>query len=127
MKKLLVIDDDEGIREAFELALTKLPIQVTTADCAVTGIAAAARERPDLIILDLKMPEIDGTEALRRLLARDPGLKICILTAFAAEFMQPLQQAADAGLNFDLVRKPLSAEQIREVISAMLALPERVR
>lgn len=126
MKKLLVIDDEEGIREAFELALAKLPIQVRTADCAVAGIAAAGRERPDLIILDLKMPKIDGIETLRRLLAQDPSLKICILTAFAAEFMQPLRRAADAGLNFELIRKPLSAEQIREVISSMLVLDKGV-
>jgi DNA-binding NtrC family response regulator len=124
MKKLLVIDDEEGIREAFELALAKFPVQVTTADCAKAGIAAAAGERPDLIMLDLKMPEIDGIEALWRLLAHDPSLRVCILTAFAAEFMQPLQQAANAGLSFDLVRKPLAAEQIREVVAAMLALDE---
>jgi DNA-binding NtrC family response regulator len=122
MKKLLVIDDEEGIREAFELALAKFPVQVTTADCAEAGIAAAARERPDLIMLDLKMPEIDGIEALRGLLTQDPSLKVCILTAFSAEFMQPLQQAANAGLNFDLVRKPLAAEQIREIVTAMLSL-----
>lgn len=121
-KKLLVIDDEEGIREAFELALADSPIDVMTAASAETGIAAAKADRPDLIILDIKMPEVDGIEALRRLHAYDPKLRICILTAFAAEFMQPLQQAANDGLDFELVRKPLAAEQIREVAAAMLAL-----
>ncbi|MGZ4999346.1 MAG: response regulator, partial [Methylomonas sp.] len=79
------------------------------------GIELASADRPDLIFLDLRMPEIDGVETLRRLKALDPTLNIYIVTAFASEFMDQLKGAHDEGLQFELASKPLSSDQIRNI------------
>lgn len=120
MQTVLVIDDEEGVRDAFRLALAGRPYRVATAADGEAGIAAAREQRPDLVLLDLRMPGLDGVETLRRLLADDPTLKVCIQTAFHAEYLRALQQAATEGLSFELVRKPLDTAQIRTIVDAWL-------
>ena len=81
--RILVIDDETGIRDAFELALAGDPqLAVETAASGAEGIAKAAAARPDLVFLDLNMPEMNGVETMRRLLGADPTLRIYIVTAF---------------------------------------------
>ena len=120
MKGILVIDDEEGVRDAFEMALAGSDVDVRTATDGSAGIAAAREQRPDLVILDLRMPGIDGVETLTRLFAQDPTLRIHILTAFHGEYMQRLREAAAQGLCFEVMRKPLDANQIRTLVLGLL-------
>ena len=120
MRSILVIDDEEGVRDAFEMALAGSEVDVRTAPDGSAGLAAALEQRPDLVILDLRMPGLDGVETLTRLIARDPTLRIHILTAFHAEFMQRLREAAERGLCFEVMRKPLDADQIRALVLGLL-------
>ena len=120
MKTLLVIDDEASVRDAFVLALHDSGVRVEGVANGEAGIAAARERRPDLVMLDLRMPGIDGVTTLRRLLADDPTLRISILTAFHAEYMTPLRVAAAEGLRFDLVHKPLDGEQIRAIVEGWL-------
>jgi len=112
-KKILVIDDDSSVRDAFEIALMGCGYEVTVAENGEQGLAQAQRARPDLIFLDLKMPGINGVETLRRLKASDKTLSVYIVTAFSLEFMAELDHARKEGLNFQLAAKPLSPEQVR--------------
>lgn len=80
--KVLLIDDDDGIRELVSTALSST-FAVTTKPGARAGIATAVIEQPDLILLDLAMPEMDGWQALSELKA-DPMTRyipVIILTA----------------------------------------------
>ena len=120
-KRILIIDDDEGVRDAFTLALDGTPgLAVTTAVDGAAGVEAARAERPDLIFLDLNMPGMSGVETMARLLGEDATLAIYIVTAFHQDFMQDLKRARDAGQRFELARKPLRAEQIREIVFGIL-------
>lgn len=124
-KYILIIDDDDGVRDAFDLALSALGYDIETAADGLSGIAAAARRRPDLIFLDLKMPGIDGVETLRRLaVLHTPPAPVYIVTAFARDFLAQLKQARDEKLAFQIAAKPLNAEQIREV--TRMALKENL-
>ncbi|BBE51750.1 Response regulator MprA [Ferriphaselus amnicola] len=66
--KILVIDDDAAVRGSFQLVLEEIGCEVRVAEDGFSGIQMAKESRPDLIFLDLKMPEIDGVETMRRLL-----------------------------------------------------------
>jgi len=67
-KRILLIDDESDIREVASASLEIVgDFEVLTADSASAGLVVASREQPDLILLDLMMPEIDGCEALEDL------------------------------------------------------------
>ena len=65
MTRVLVIDDEPPILRALRINLTARQYQVSTAVDGATGLAAMARERPDVLILDLGLPDMDGTEVIR--------------------------------------------------------------
>ena len=69
--KILIVDDDEGVTQTFARMLQLEGYQVRTAVSAETGLVEAAQSLPDAIILDLRMPLIDGLGFLRRLRERD--------------------------------------------------------
>lgn len=123
-KRILVIDDDEGVRDAFALALMPAGYEVVCADSGAAGIREATAHRPELIFLDLKMPEMDGVETLRQLKLLDPSLTVYIVTAFVREYMAQLEQARSAGLIFQIASKPLTQEQILQIAIAAIGHPQ---
>lgn len=122
-KKILVIDDESAIRKSFQLALEDTGYEVHTADSGETGISAFGRVSYDLVYLDLKMPGINGAETLRRLRQLDRDTPIYVITAFYEEFFDDLQGAADEGVDFDVLRKPISMDQIESVTRGILEGP----
>lgn len=122
---ILIIDDDSAVRGAFSLILEDAGYEVREADGGLKGIAMVREHRPDLIFLDLRMPDVDGVETLRRLKAIDDSLNIYIVTAFADEYMAQLKIAHDEGLHFQIAGKPLSSKQIRQIASSIVQpMPE---
>ena len=119
-QSILVVDDDEAVRDAFKLALEDLPFTVLTAANGEEGLAVRQQQPVDLVYLDLKMPGIDGVETLRRLRAMGCTCRVYIVTGFADEFFIRLREAKDEGLDFELIRKPLERDQIREATAAVL-------
>ena len=65
MTRVLVIDDEAPILRALKINLTARKYEVSTAADGASGLAAMARERPDVLILDLGLPDMDGTEVIR--------------------------------------------------------------
>jgi len=119
-KTILIIDDDASVRDAFELILEDLGYQVRLAEDGQKGVDAVREARPDLIFLDLKMPNMNGIEVLHSLHELDASLKIYVVTAFAREFTGQLDEAVAAGCKFELAAKPLNAEQIGIIVQAAL-------
>ncbi|MFG2693154.1 response regulator [Kitasatospora sp. NPDC048407] len=81
--RVLIADDQELIRTGFRLILTARGIDVVgeAADGA-EAVALAARLRPDVVLMDIRMPVLDGLEAARRILARQPDCRVLMLTTF---------------------------------------------
>jgi len=123
-KRVLVIDDEESVRDAYSLSLEAAGYEVEQAKDGPEGIAAAAKKRPDMIFLDLKMPGMDGVETLKQLKKNDPTLHVHIVTAFASEYMKQLAKAREEGCNFEIATKPLSSEQIRQIATAVLGVSD---
>ncbi len=85
--RVLIADDHAIVRKGLRALLTTEP-DIEVAGEAANGRAAvreAARLRPDVILMDLVMPEMDGIEAIRQITARQPGARILVLTSFAAD------------------------------------------
>ncbi|MCX7067555.1 MAG: response regulator [Methylococcales bacterium] len=112
---ILVIDDDPAVRGAFNLILEDAGYEVREASGGAQGIEMVKEQRPDLIFLDLRMPDMDGVETLRRLKTIDDSIIVYIVTAFAEEYMDQLKVAHSEGLQFQIASKPLSATQIRHI------------
>jgi two-component system, OmpR family, response regulator len=119
MAKILLIDDDSGIRDVVRFALAREGFSVIEADDGAQGLALAERESPDLIVLDIMMPELDGTEVCRRL-RRTSRVPIIFLTSRDEEIDRVL------GLELggdDYVSKPFSP---RELVARVKAVLRRV-
>jgi len=80
MAKILVIDDELGIRNLLDTLLRRKGYDVILADGGRKGLELFRREHPDVVVLDLKMPEMDGLTVLRQIHGLEPGKPVIILT-----------------------------------------------
>ena len=122
--KVLIIDDEPHIREMMRLTLETAGYEVGEAADGEEGLTVfGGGSGYDVVLLDQKMPGIDGLETLRRLLARTPDARVVMVTAFAS-----VELAVDAmrlgATNF--LRKPMTPEALRgAVIGALAERPVR--
>lgn len=122
-KRILVIDDEEAIRKSFLLALEESGYEVDTAESGEAGIEMQRKTKYDLIFLDLNMPGISGVETLREIRKQEPGLPVYIVTAFYREFLKDLTSVEKDGIGFELLKKPIGADEILLVTKGALEGP----
>ena len=91
--RILVVDDELGPRESLRMLL-KPAYQIQTADGGRAALEQIPSYRPDVVILDIKMPELDGLEVLRRVKRIDPAIEVVMITAYAS--LETGQARADA-------------------------------
>jgi two-component system nitrogen regulation response regulator NtrX len=115
--RVLLIDDDAGIRESMRMPLEYEGYEYTAAATAEEGIAAIARESPDLVFLDIKMPGMDGLEALSKIKAIDETLPVVMISAHGSATV-----GADATRRgaIDFIEKPFGAERLLVTIRNVL-------
>jgi two-component system alkaline phosphatase synthesis response regulator PhoP len=122
--KILIVDDEPDILEFLEYNLRKEGFDVITASDGEEGIAAAERELPDLIILDIMMPKLDGVEVCRQLRAKPAFDKtvIAFLTAREEDYSQiaALENGGD-----DYITKPIRPRVFISRIKALLRRSDR--
>src|SRR5213082_4158402 len=111
--KVLIIDDEIGPRESLRMLL-KPSYQVHTAENVETGLQLLQEKRPDTIVMDIRMPGMNGIDGLRKIREIDPHLSVIMFTGFGA--LETAQEALRLGAN-DYINKPFDAVQMREVIS----------
>ena len=116
MVKVLIVEDDPTIRTAVVRTLNERGHAVATAANALTGLQLAVAERPEIVLLDLGLPDLDGREMLRMLRAVSP-VPIIVVTAADAE--SEMVRALDAGAD-DYIVKPFGADQLDARIRAVL-------
>jgi two-component system, OmpR family, response regulator len=119
MKKILVVDDDANIREVVCFALRKAGYTTVTAENGQQALQRCASEHPDLVVLDILMPELDGTEVCRRLRADPRQRQVPII------FLSSKDDEVDriVGLELggdDYVGKPFSPRELVARVKARL-------
>ncbi|MCP4285199.1 MAG: sigma-54-dependent Fis family transcriptional regulator [Gammaproteobacteria bacterium] len=114
MKNILVVDDDRSIRRSLELHLSAEGFSVTTAVDGREAVDRALNTQLDLVLLDLRLPEMDGFEVLRAIKAGKPSLPVVMITAY--DDMHTAIEAIRLGA-IDHLGKPLDLDQLDEVIA----------
>ncbi len=110
--RVLVVDDEMGPRESLRMLL-KTSYEIRTADSARAALETLPDFRPDLVILDIKMPEMDGLEVLRRIKRIDPSIEVVMITAYAS--LETVKLALSHGA-FEYLIKPFSRQDLEDVV-----------
>jgi two-component system, NtrC family, nitrogen regulation response regulator NtrX len=117
MPRILLIDDDAGIRESMRMPLEYEGYEYSSAASAEEGIAAIQRESPDIVFMDIKMPGMDGLEALTKIKAIDESLPVVMISAHGSASVGA--EATRRGA-IDFVEKPFGAERLLVTIRNVL-------
>jgi len=120
MPKILIVEDNEMNRDLLKRRLSKKGYDIALAVDGLEGVSAASAERPDLILMDVGLPGIDGHEATRRIRA-EPGLaRIPIIALTAHAMSDDRAKAIDAGCD-DYDTKPVDLPRLLAKVEALLA------
>jgi CheY-like chemotaxis protein len=120
MAKILVVDDDEMFRDIYEDLLEDEGHDVLLAENGALGIESALAHMPDLIVMDLNMPEMDGFEAIRRLKANPATNSIPILAATAENATTSSEEISAAGGD-GYLSKPIDSDMLIAGINDLLS------
>jgi PAS domain S-box-containing protein len=115
--KVLVVDDEMGPRESLRMIL-KPRYEIATADSGEAALKTLTTFRPDLIFMDIKMPQMDGIELLRRIKGADPSIEVVMITAYAS--LETVKNALTHGA-FEYLIKPFSRQDLEETARRALA------
>jgi len=115
--KILVVDDDQGMREFLEIMLTKEGYRVTCAGDAGKALNRCKKEQFDLIITDLKMPKMDGITFLKEVKGISPETMVILITAYASG--ETAVTAMKEGV-YDYIEKGIDIEDLKKIIREAL-------
>lgn len=118
ISKILVIDDEESFRQTIRLCLEDKSFNIITASSGEEGISLFEKERPDIVITDLKMPKMNGLDVLTHIKSLDKNVPIIMLTAF--DDVPYTIEAMKIGA-YDFVSKPIKADALKSLIARALS------
>ncbi len=117
MSKILVIDDDASIRETLDLYLTEEGYKVETAETGTDGLNKYVKNPADVVILDIRLPDVDGFSVLEDLKEENENVKVIMITAF--HDMETTINAMKGGA-FDYIHKPVNVDELDIAIKKAL-------
>jgi CheY-like chemotaxis protein len=115
-RRILVVDDNHDTADSISILLERSGHEVTVAYSAKEALALAAEFQPEVVLLDIGLPEMDGNEVARRLRldSRLKGVKLIALTGYGQD--SDLQRSKEAGFDYHLV-KPIGLDKIEELLT----------
>jgi DNA-binding NtrC family response regulator len=116
--RILVVDDEPVVNESCRRVLHARGFDVETTESGQDGLSRAAAQDFDLIITDLKMPDLDGMELIRRIRRERPHTAIVVITGFGT--VGSAVEAVRLGVS-DYIEKPFTPKQLSEAVSKALA------
>lgn len=120
MKKLLIVDDEWDVREFAANFFKKRKIDVTTASSGEEALATLSKEKPDLILLDIKMGGIDGIETLKHIRDFDKNIKVIMVTGRKPEEENSSESCRQLGV-LDYIHKPLELDELEKIVLKALS------
>ena len=119
MAKLLIVDDEIDVREFAANFFRKRKIEVSTAGSGEEALELLKNQQPNLILLDIKMPGIDGIETLRRLRETNKDIKVIMVTGKKPDDEGGGDQCKQLGI-VDYIHKPLELDELERVVMSSL-------
>ena len=120
MKKILVVDDDVSIREILSTQLSRLNYSTVTAADGAEAINVFKAEKPDLVLMDVMMPHMDGLTACQKIRSIEKkGVRVPILFLTARDTSHDKLSSALSGGD-DFISKPISLQELRQHVEAAL-------
>jgi len=113
MFKILIIEDNDDNRDILKHQLEYLGYEVVEAADGLEGLNQVAKEQPDLVIVDIMMPGIDGKEVARRLRADSKTKDLPVLAATVLFHSEDIHSCLAAGCN-DVLTKPFTLQQLKD-------------
>ncbi|MBM7645387.1 two-component system response regulator (stage 0 sporulation protein F) [Scopulibacillus daqui] len=117
--KILIVDDQFGIRILLNEIFQKEGYKTYTAGNGVQALDIVEKEEPKLVILDMKIPGMDGLEILKRIKAKNSGIKVIIMTAYGE--LDMIQEAIDNGAITHFA-KPFDIDDVLKAVQKELPL-----
>jgi CheY-like chemotaxis protein len=116
MVKILIVEDEQHQRELYAMELSDEGYEVTEAENGKQAVEMVKKDKYDLVILDIRMPEMDGIEALGKILSKDKKIPIIINTAYSNYKSNFMTWTADA-----YVTKSSNLDELKSKIVEVLA------
>jgi DNA-binding response OmpR family regulator len=121
MTKVAIVEDDQAISQMYRIKFEAEGYEVETAENGKLGLALAESMKPDIILLDLMMPEMNGDEMLAKLRATDWGknIKVIILTNMGEQELPP--DIRNHGISKLIAKAEMTPRQVAEIVKQTLA------
>src|SRR3712207_1794574 len=119
MPKLLVVDDEPNVLYSLKKRLGNTALEVITARTAKQGISLARQEQPDVVILDIRLPDMSGLDVFDHIHALAPRLPVILITAYATT--ETAIEAMKRGA-YEYLVKPVDFNQLHGVVSKAIEL-----
>ncbi|MDD2751575.1 MAG: response regulator [Candidatus Omnitrophica bacterium] len=119
MPKLLIVDDETDVREFAANFFRKRKMECFTASSGEEAIELTDKEKPDLVLLDIKMDGIDGIETLKRIREKNSTLKVIMVTGRKPDDQEAFNKCKDYGAT-DYIHKPLELDELEKIVMAQL-------
>ena len=119
MAKLLIVDDEVDVRDFAANFFRKRKINCFTAASGEEALDLTEKEKPDLVLLDIKMDGIDGIETLKRLREKNSSLKVIMVTGRKPDDQEAFDKCKECGAT-DYIHKPLELDELEKVVMAQL-------
>lgn len=113
-KRILVVDDDQDFRESIQMVLIEEGHETMAAADGMEAVGVYEEARPDLVLLDYRMPGIDGYETFERIIKADPDARVIITSAYAID--ENARRAAEDRSLRSLLGKPIPLGALRDAI-----------
>lgn len=119
-KRVLVVDDEEIVRESYRLALTDAGYEVRTVPNGRDAVDACRKEHFDVLLADIRMPDMDGLEVSRVVVHEHPDLRVIVITGYPSP--ESAARARRLGVS-DYLQKPVAPDRLSAATAAALAKP----
>ena len=116
-KKIVVIDDEQGVTELLQKVFTMDGYIVRTENYSEKGLELVKNEKPDIVLLDIKMPNIDGIEVLSRIKETEKDVIVIMITGYGS--LETAMESMKSGA-FDYITKPFDINFIKELVARSL-------
>jgi DNA-binding NtrC family response regulator len=124
MSKILVIDDDDSNRESLEMYFTEEGFDVVTASTGAQGVKKFRDNAVDAVILDIRLPDMEGFDVLDDIRSQDEDVKVIMITAFHDE--KTINRAVEKG-SFAYIKKPINLDDLDSVVRKALQAGQAAR